>query len=112
MREYLYIFGYEFPAQRLANQKYGWDDEDSYSFFIVAENTDQAIEWGREVSEAFFNHIYQRSDWKREIPSWKEIGYAHWIEDDPETISQARRWRCPQITAGEMPDFAEWPRIL
>jgi hypothetical protein len=34
MSEYLYVFGYEFPAQRLSNQKYGWDDEDSFSLFI------------------------------------------------------------------------------
>jgi hypothetical protein len=112
MTQYLYRFGYEFPAQRLANVKYGWDDETSYAFFIEAETPEQALEWGREVSEAFCHYVYQESGWKGSLPSWKEDGYAHWIEDDSEIIAQAQRERCPQIAVGEIPDFAEWPDVL
>jgi len=112
MSEYLYRFGFEAPGQRLANDKYGWDDEASYAFFIEAETAEQAFEWGREISEAFFHYIYLESGWAGPLPSWKEIGYAHWIEDAPEEIALARRWRCPRVAAGEMPDFAEWPDVL
>jgi len=111
MSEYLYIFGYEAPVQRLANDKHGWDDEASYAFFIEAETTEQALLWGREVSEEFFRYVYQKSGWDGPLPSWKEDRYGYWIEDDPETIAQARQGGSPRIAVGEIPDFSKCPRI-
>lgn len=112
MMEYLYIFGYEFPAQRLANDKHGWDDEDSYAFFIEAESPDHALNWGEEVSEAFCKFLYEESGWRGAIPSWKADEYARWIESKPEVIESARQWGSPRIAVGEMPDFATWPNIV
>ncbi len=112
MDEYLYRFGFEFPAQRLANDKYGWDDEDSYSFFVEAENPERALEWAREVSEAFCHYMYRESGWTRALPSWKADAFAHWIEDDPEEVAAAREWGAPRVAVGVMPDFAEWPDVI
>jgi len=112
MNEYLYIFGFEGPLQRLQNERHGLDHEDSYTFFIEAEAAEQALDWGSEVAEALFRYLYRESGWDGPLPSWKEDGYGYWIEDDPEEIALARRWRCPRVAAGEMPDFAEWPDVL
>jgi hypothetical protein len=112
MNEYLYIFGFEGPLQRLQNERHGWDHEDSYAFFVLAESPEEALEWGREVSEAFCRYIYQESGWAQALPSWKDDGYGHWIEEDPEEIALARKWGCPRIAEGEMPDFATWPDVI
>ena len=83
MKRFLYRFGYEAPVQWQANQQHGWDDESSSAFWVVAETADDALAWGREVSEALVKEFFQRSGWAGEIPSWKESGYANWIEDPP-----------------------------
>ena len=58
MPKFLYIFGYETPKQRAANQLHGWDDEDSEAFFIEATTADEAHEWGCRVSQHFIRHLY------------------------------------------------------
>lgn len=44
----------------------------------------KALAWGGEVSELMAREFFRRSGWEeKDIPSWKEAGYAHWIEDPP-----------------------------
>lgn len=83
LQKYLFRFGYNFPAQYLANMKHGWDDEDSKAVFILAGSENEALNWGREVAEAFVARLYAQEP-ETEPMSWKEGEYAHWIENDPQ----------------------------
>jgi hypothetical protein len=100
MPRFLYVFGYETPAQLRANAANGWDDEDSEALFIEAESEDEALKWGREVSERFMRQLHGDSS-----VSWTALGYAHWIEADP----AGRGWRAedvarlPVVRSGEFP---------
>jgi hypothetical protein len=84
MKRFLYCFGYEAPVQWTANQEHGWDDESSDVFWVTADTAEDALAWGREVSEKMVHEFFARSGWdEKDIPSWKQAGYAHWIEDAP-----------------------------
>ena len=97
---FLYVFGYETPAQMEANAAHGWDDEDSAAVFIEAESAEEALEWGRQVSERFLSELHGDPS-----VSWDALGYAHWIEDDP-----SKRWsaeglsQVPRVRRGEFPE--------
>lgn len=70
MEKYLYYFGYQDQEEFEFN-----DGEGSTGVFIQAENEKQALQWGREISEAFMKYIH-----RNDTLSWKAIGYAHWVE--------------------------------
>lgn len=98
-RFFLYVFGYETPAQMKANAAHGWDDEDSAAVFIEAESADEALEWGRQVSERFLSELHGDAG-----ISWNALGYAHWIEDDPTNRWSAEQLaRVPRVRRGEFP---------
>lgn len=102
MPRFLYVFGYETPAQLRNNAAHRWDDEDSQALFIEAESEDEALRWGREVSERFMSQLHGDAG-----VSWTAIGYAHWIETDPAT----RDWKpedlakLPTVRRGEYPSW-------
>jgi hypothetical protein len=102
MPAYLYGFGYEQKDEMDYNRRTGADFESSTGVFIDAPSEAEALEWGREICEAYVR--YEHGD---PSISWRHLGYAHWIEPDPETCS----WKhClsffPRVRVGEFPDFS------
>jgi hypothetical protein len=61
MPQYLYIFGFNTPEQIEGFEKHGWDDEDSEAVFIVAVSEQEALMWGREISQEFVRRVYAKS---------------------------------------------------
>jgi hypothetical protein len=90
------MFGYNTPDQLRLNEQHGWDDENSATVIIEADSKEAALEWGREVAEAFVRALFddQRMSWKAE-------GYA----DEIRPPSEAELSRIPVIRLGEYPDW-------
>ena len=106
---YLYVFSFCTPTQWINNDKHGWDDEDSYVLFINAASENDALEWGREISERFVTRLFERSDWDGTTPSWREGGFANWIETDPlNRFSGLALETLPVIPCSEVPNFDKW----
>jgi hypothetical protein len=97
---YLYRFGFESPRQLRNNDSHGWDDEDSQGILIEADNEASALAWGQEISERFFQHLF-----KNESVSWRQLGYANWIEPPGEAWDDQQR-----VAVGTLPDFTSWLR--
>ena len=103
MPEFLYIFGYETPAQAKANRAYGYDDEDSEAVFIEAESPDAALEWGRQISEHVIRELYSIDD-----ASWWQSSFAHWIAERPEEqFTPEALSTIPHVRYGEHPTFRD-----
>jgi hypothetical protein len=129
MAKYLYIFGYRTPAQtasaseaavisaapnpqcRESNAKAvgssapsGHCEEPSEALFIETDSAEQALAWGREVSEAFLKTLYDD-----QAISWKALNFAHWIEPNPKLEYPAVTLSgLPLVPVGKLPDFKPW----
>jgi hypothetical protein len=99
LQPFLFSFGFETPAERRSNDSAGTDFESSWSVWIDAESSGAAMEWGRQVAEAFVRELYERAG--IETHSWTAGAFAHWIESDA-----PRDESSPSVVIGEMPDFA------
>ena len=109
MKRFIYRFGYESPIEWLQNDKHGTDFESSSSFWVEAESAEDALRWGREVSDAMVREYFLRSGWAQDIPSWKEEGFAHWIEDNPGPEFTPEYLSNPLVVRdGEMPADLGW----
>lgn len=109
MPRYLYRFGFSTPDQWKANEAHGWDDESSEAFYVVAEDEEAAVAWGRQVSERFHDRLFRAAGWPEPVPSWEESRYAFWIEDEPEQLFSAETLaELPVVEIGEMPPFESW----
>ena len=109
MDAFLFRFGFCTPAQSKANDEHGWDDESSEAFFVRAESSKDAESWGCEVAERFCNELFERSeDWTGKIPSWKESGFAFWIESNTTSFPKEYLDRLPVINFGEFPEYGSW----
>ena len=109
MPRYLYRFGFSSPEQWAANEKHGWDDEDSEALFVVAESSEEALAWGQEVSEEFQRRMFRDAGWKEPLPSWKDARFACWIEEEPERQFPVEILeRLPAVRVGEMPPTERW----
>lgn len=107
--KYLFVFGYCTPTQLRNNQQHGWDDEDSYAFFVDASSEADALNWGREIADQYVRCLFERSDWNGEKPAWLQEGYASWIEHEPlKRFSGISLDLLPVIKHSEMPDFDQW----
>jgi hypothetical protein len=108
MHRFLFRFGFCTPAQWEANEAHRWDDESSSAFFVLAENAEAAISWGREVAERYGNYLFEQAGVTK-ITSWKDSQFAHWIEEKPapEFTSEYLE-KLPQVTMGQVPDFRLW----
>jgi hypothetical protein len=107
MPQYLFRFGFCTPAQWAENGRHGWDDESSSCVFVSAQSRDDALAWGREVAEAFVRSLFEGSGWSAAIPSWKTSGFAHWLEESPESeFTPDQLQSVPVVRLGEFPDFA------
>jgi hypothetical protein len=103
MEKHLYIFGYCTPEQFSANEKHGWDDEDSASVFIEAPTAEQALAWGITISESFIQWLFKDS-----TVSWTAMNFAHWIEENPaERYEPIHLSHIQTVRLGELPDLPE-----
>ena len=95
MHKFLYIFCYKTPEQMATSDP----DESSEAFFIEASSADEALEWGREISERFIARLFGNTG-----TSWKTMGFPHWVESEPfqeypeETLAQV-----PMVPCGSFP---------
>jgi hypothetical protein len=110
MKRFMYRFGYESPTEWKQNCEHGTDFESSDAFWVAAENEEEALTWGCEVSERMVHDLFVRSGWNEEdIPSWKETGYAHWIEDPPGPEFTDKLSAGPLVVEqGKMPNDLAW----
>lgn len=105
MKQYLYIFGFNTPLQVRHNTLLR-DDEDSECVVITAGSEEEALEWGREISERFVRELFEDSS-----VSWKVNEFAHWVEDDPVRIDAAMGTGAPVIKTGQFPDLQRWIKL-
>ena len=100
MAEFLVAFEYEEVEQRADNQANGTRYVSSTGAFIEAVDGEAALAWGREIAEAFFSKLHATG-----TPSWAELGYPIWIEEDP---GESDWSHCldffPKVALGEHPD--------
>ncbi len=99
-QEYLCVFGYETPTQLENNRLHGWDDETSMAIYITAEDEDTALAWCRNVAEKFVQQIFAPKQM-----SWKEAGYACWVEKDPKSRFGAVELDVERVAIGQYPEF-------
>lgn len=81
-------------------------DEVSEAIFIEAASEAQALDWGREISEAFVAQLFTGQN-----VSWRAMNFAHWIERDPHLEYPADVLAIlPVVDYGNYPDFARFKR--
>jgi hypothetical protein len=97
-REHLFMFGYEDPAERESNDTHGTDNESTGAVRIIAADEKQALSWGREIAERFVKTLHQDP-----TLSWKQLGFAAWIEEHPDDHLRQRRSDIPVVRVGEHP---------
>lgn len=99
-KEFLYIFGYEDPIDRKVNSEVNTDYESSEVIRILAEDEQEALAWGREISEKFIQYLFKDSQ-----ISWKNDGFASWIENNPDEYLCKQLESFPIVKVGRYPDF-------
>jgi hypothetical protein len=106
VNKHLYIFSYQTPKQTGVSAREGYAEEASAALFIEAEVAEQALAWGREVSEEYVRRLFPG-----QTHSWKTLGYAHWIEPEPAQEYPAEVLaRLPTVPCGTFPDFEAFRR--
>ncbi|MGE0127897.1 MAG: hypothetical protein AB7U82_07450 [Blastocatellales bacterium] len=109
--QYLFVFGFCTPQQWLNNERQGWDDEDSYAFFVEAANAEDAMHWGRQVVDSYVRFLFEEAKWPEPLPSWRNANFACWIEEHPlDRFSGLAIETLPVISVGEIPSFDDWPK--
>ena len=109
MKQFLFVFEYCRPKKQANSEEASAYDESGYAFIIQAESYEQALAWGRDVSEKFVEFLFQSESPAAAPPKWREIGFDHWVEPDPLARYSGRAVEAlPVITAGELPRFEEW----
>jgi hypothetical protein len=109
MNEFLYVFGFENPADREVNNRLGTDYESSNLIKIIAESETQAKEWGDEVAEKFVNFLFSREGLNDTC--WKTDSYSSWIEKNPDEHILQNWKRILTVKIGEYPDFDDFEGV-
>jgi hypothetical protein len=102
MTAYLYRFGYESPVEMSNNIANGSDFESSSGLVIDADSSEEALRWGREVSQAFVTWLFSCNNLM--APSWKASQFAHWLEPQGSEVWQVAE-DLTRVRVGEMPVF-------
>src|SRR5262249_367682 len=94
-------FGYQTPQQQARASLDEGVEEASEATFIEAESAEQALAWGREISEEFVRRLFGSR-----VVDWKSNNFVHWVEAEPqseypEDILQS----LPVVAYGQHPDF-------
>lgn len=98
----LFSFWFENPLEAKWNASDGTNYKSFTGIWIVSRSVDEALGWGRTIAEGLVVFLFDRA---QIAPySWAERGFAHWIEQEPEVLSDASY--LPSVSVGEMPDLA------
>ena len=81
MKQFLFVFGYESPADARANQG-GGEAESSNAVWVEASSEPEALAKGRAFAEKFVASRYADAK-AAQIPSWRAGNFAHWISHRP-----------------------------
>lgn len=79
---FLFVFGYESPAERAANDRVGTDFESSNAVWVQADSEEEAIQKGCDYAARFVRQQFEQAG-VADFPGWVEGGFAHWIEHEP-----------------------------
>jgi hypothetical protein len=82
MPQYLFVFGYESPAERNTNSHQGTDFESSNAVWIMASSKEQALEVGRQYAEKWVGELFHSAGIVS-YEGWMAGQFAHWIEGYP-----------------------------
>jgi O-acetyl-ADP-ribose deacetylase (regulator of RNase III) len=96
------MFGYEDPREAVSNARSGTDFESSTGVLIDAPDVEDALRWGREVSQAFVTWLFEREN--EPAPDWRAGNFAHWLEPDA-SEAWAALANAPVVKVGQMPSF-------
>lgn len=99
MNRYLFVFGYESPAERRSNVAHGSDYESSSAVWIRADSRDDALSEGRAYAEQFVAREFRKAG-ESATSHWAASDFAHWISEDPATeFAEADLRELPEIQA-------------
>ena len=99
--KYLYIFGYRTPEQMALASTDENAEESSEAVFIHAQSQDQALAWGREISDKYIRQLFGDG-----LVDWKSMNFAHWVESEPQReYPAAILEKLPVVAYGSFPDF-------
>jgi hypothetical protein len=100
MDRFLFIFGYESPAEWAYNFQHGTDDESSSAVWVHADNSQTAIELGCQYAEKFVSALFFGSS-IQDFQGWRSGNYAYGIEASPsDKFSQESLHDLPEINDG------------
>lgn len=82
MTQFLFVFGYESPAERATNDRDGTDFESSHAVWVRADSEDEALQKGREYAERFVGQLFRHAG-VDDVADWTQGDFARWIEHNP-----------------------------
>lgn len=94
MKKHLYRFGYESPVEKRTNLEQDIDSESSEAVFIRADSVDDALLWGRHISQVFVARLHEPTH-----EDWMAGDFANWIEDSPDPTWDLNV--VPVVTSGD-----------
>jgi hypothetical protein len=80
--KYLFIFGYESPAESRVNRSHGTDFESSDAVWIDAMDEIAAMTAGYNYADSFVQSLY-RAQGEPLSAKWSDAAFAAWIEVEP-----------------------------
>jgi hypothetical protein len=102
--EFLYLFGFESPDERRANESVGTDFESCGVLRIRADGELAAKTWGAAVAAWYVATLFEAAEPPGQV-GWTDSNFATWIETDPNDVLRSVVARLPVIAVGERPDF-------
>ena len=106
--EFLYVFGYESPDEYEVNKAEGTDYESAGCFKLFAITSDDALRWGRVLSDWYIMKLFG----DKKPGRWLGDDYANWIETDSSHHMYELGQSLTILNVGEYPDFEEMRRIF
>ena len=100
MDRFLFIFGYESPAEWAYNIQHGTYDESSFAVWVHADSSQRAVELGCQYAEKFVNGLFSSSSIE-DFQGWRNGNYAYGIETSPsDKFSQESLNNLPEVNDG------------
>ena len=98
-KEFLFIFGFEDPIEFEGNKENETDFESSRAIWILAQNPNEALQWGKIFAEKYVSEIFAEAGVTGY--SWGDSKFAYWIEEHPESIADVSTLeRIPKVRVG------------
>jgi hypothetical protein len=98
--EYLFVFAYESPMIRSANERRENYEEQIGAFRISAESERRALAWGRELARWYADELFGKGK-----GNWSDSNYQSWIEPKPEKKLEKFAKSFAVVAFGEYPDI-------